>query len=153
MIGRAHLLAVAVAGVMIVGGCGDDPSEPSGDDPTAVPCPDDARTTLLDADLVELEPSDPLDLPSGATAWIRVTKRPTAAGGLLGEIGGVAELHLVAAGAVPAITTTDDGTRRSSDPSVVVRRALEWQRLELPGGGPWRLYSLSNPGVEVIACE
>ena len=143
-------MAVAVLGILLPAGCVDGGDEPSvsGSEP---PCGPAEQVALLAADLVELEPSATIEVPPGTAAWIRVTKRPTAAGGLFGEVGGVAELHSIPADAVPALVTDAAGNRRSADPSIVVRRALIWERADLEPGA-WRLYSLSNPGIEVVAC-
>jgi hypothetical protein len=96
-------------------------------------------------------PSAPFDVDAASAVWVMVTKRPTAAGGLLGGAGGVAELHRIAAGTAPSSTTGTGGKRTSADPSIVVRRALRWERLDVPPGS-WRVYSSSNPAIELIAC-
>jgi len=114
-------------------------------------CSVDKRTPLLKITLVEWTPSQPFTVRSGSVAWIQVTRDPTSSEGLFGTVGGIAELHSIPSGTAPSVVTSSNGDTQSQDPAIVIQKPLTWQKLSLEHGG-WQLYSLSNPGIEVVSC-
>jgi len=54
-------------------------------------------------------------------------------------------------GAAPNLVTNSNGNQESRDPAIIVQKALTWQKLDL-APGDWRLYSMSDPGIEVVSC-
>jgi len=113
-------------------------------------CAERSQRNLLSAQLKPWIPSPAFAVTSGATVWVRVTTLPIDADGLFGTVGGVAQLHTVKAASPPQIAT-EDGHKVAKDPSVVIKKASQWQQLKLQPG-TWRIYSVTNPAVEVVAC-
>jgi len=109
-------------------------------------------TVLLQAvKLTEKVPSADFSVPARSTVWVRVDFLPTSAGGLFGTVGGVAELHSVAAGAAPLMQTAANGDVTPLDPPIVVHKAVKWERTAL-AAGDWQLYSLSDPTISLLSC-
>lgn len=117
--------------------------------PQAAPkvCDPAARTELLKARLEPWVTSAPFTVQRSSAAWLQVTTLPAASEGLFGSIAGIAELHSIPAGASPVY----DADHLPTDPAINVMKALTWQELSL-GPGAWQLYSMSDPGIEVVSC-
>jgi hypothetical protein len=148
-IGDSRRLVVLLAtgvGLIAFAGCG--PSTPSS---TAQVCNEAARTELLKANLEPWILSAPFTLPAGSEAWIQVTKLPAASEGLFGTVAGIAELHWIPNGAAPTVVTASNGGKESKDPFIEVQKAPPWQKMALAAGA-WQLYSVSDPGIEVVSC-
>jgi hypothetical protein len=39
----------------------------------------------------------------------------------------------------------------SGDPAVIIAKPLHWEQLRIDPGS-WRLYSVTNPTIEVVSC-
>lgn len=118
---------------------------------TPLICEADQRTELLNVVLVELKPSPAFTLKDGYTGWIQVTRLPMSAEGPFGTIGAVAEVHSVRSGVAPNLKTDANGGVESHDPAINIDKSFTWQLLPM-GSGAWQLYSLENPGIEVVSC-
>jgi hypothetical protein len=138
-----RLVAVAVALCLAVAAC-------SGRTKQQAICAEHSQRNLLSARLEPWVPSPAFTVAPETTAWVRVTKLPVDADGLFGTVGGVAQLHTVQA-ATPPQVVTEDGNKVAKDPFVVIKQASQWQLLPLEAG-TWRIYSVTNPAIEVVAC-
>ena len=110
-------------------------------------CDQAARTELLNTRLEPWVSSAPFTVLRVSEVWLQVTTLPSSSDGLFGSIAGVAELHSIPEGTSPSV----NGNHESMDPAIIVQKALTWQELSL-GPGAWQLYSLSDPGIEVVSC-
>ncbi len=85
------------------------------------------------------------------TDWVTVTRPPAEYDGLFGHINGVADLHIIPAGTVPAIVTQPNGYQDSKDPFVVLQQG-SWQMLSIKPGS-WQVYSAQHDlGITVVSC-
>ncbi len=98
-----------------------------------------------------MEPVDAFTLAPASTAWLEVTILPGSSEGLFGDLGGIAEVHSIPSGSSPTVGTGPDGIKDSRDPAIIVQKALVWQELNLKSGA-WQIYSLSDPGIEIVSC-
>jgi hypothetical protein len=106
---------------------------------------------LLNEKLNSWTPSTPFTLAPASTAWIEVTILPAAYEGLFGHLVEVADVHSIPSGSSPSVGTGPDGIQESRDPLIKVQKASVWQELPL-GAGAWQIYSLSDPGIEIVSC-
>ena len=114
-------------------------------------CGKEQRTELLNVVLEPWTPSPPFILGTGKIVWIQLTRRPFVSDPLFGSTGAIAEVHPIADGTRPKVTTDPNGEPMAQDPSILIHKELTWQKLSM-GSGSWQLYSESNPGIEVVSC-
>ena len=140
---RPSLLGIVGASLLV--SCG--PSQNA----TQSVCNQRQRTELLNVTLDPWAPSMPFGVDQDKVAWIQVTHPPSSSETLFGSLGGIAEVHSLKSGAAPRVETSANGDKTSKDPAIIIQKPLTWQLLQL-GPGIWQLYSLSNPGIEVVSC-
>jgi hypothetical protein len=133
-------------GLLSAASCGS-PSQST----TSTICEPAARTVLLNEKLDPWNPSTPFTLVPASTAWIEVTILPFSYDGLFGDVGGVAEVHSIPSGSSPTVGTGPNGIKDPKDPAIIVQKGLVWQELNLKSGA-WQIYSVSNPGIEIVSC-
>ncbi|HZK72810.1 MAG TPA: hypothetical protein VFD88_02250 [Clostridia bacterium] len=149
MPGRGKCLVssvVVICGCLLMSSCGPTPQATS---PKI--CDQAARAELLKSRLEPWVPSAPFTVAPASAAWLQVTVVPEAADGLFGSIAGIAELHSIPNDASPTTGPGVDGNPESKDPAIIVKKSLTWQELDLAQGA-WQLYSVSDPGIEVVGC-
>jgi hypothetical protein len=143
---RGVLSLVAICAFLLMSSCGLIPQAAS---PKI--CAEAARTELLKSRLQSWVPSVPFTVGQGSAAWLQVTLEPEAASGPFGSIAGIADLHPIPSGSSPTTGPGVDGSPESKDPTIVVKKSLTWQKLDLAPGA-WQLYSEWDPGIEVVGC-
>ena len=138
----SKLTALAACGLMgLVLACGQ----------TASVCNPGARTTLLDARLANWTPSSEFTVSAKTSLWIKVTVLPYTYDGLFGDVGPVADLHMVHAGDQPAIFTDSTGYKDSKDPLIELQADNKFDQISiLPG--IWQVYANSDPGILLVSC-
>jgi hypothetical protein len=106
---------------------------------------------LLNEQLDPWIPSTSFTLAPASTAWLEVTIRPQSAEGLLAGFGALAEVYSMQSGSGPSLVRGPNGILDSRDPAIIIQNALVWQQLSLKAGA-WQIYSVSNPGIEIVTC-
>jgi hypothetical protein len=139
------LKALAIAGMVGVAfACGPFGASPKVCDPAA-------RTTVLDAKLAEWTPSADFTVNPKTTLWITLTVLPVTYGGLFGDIGPVADLHPIPAGAQPKIVTDSRGDVSSNDPIIELQYDQKFDPISI-APGTWQIYANNDPGILLVAC-
>lgn len=109
---------------------------------------------MLDATLARLAPSPDFVVPRGANPWISTSYKPDPEQ-LFGGLGGVVDISVIPADAVPRTTTDDRGRTRTEDPTIDLRKTGAWYRLPVASGS-WRVYTVdlgaNGVHVTVLAC-
>ena len=139
----SKLRAVAACSLMgIVYACGPA---------TATVCDPGAQTTVLDVRLANWTPSPAFTISAKTTLWIKVTVLPYTYYGLFGDVGPVADLHTMHAGAVAAIVVDSKGYKDSMDPLIELPQGDKFNQISIPPG-TWQVYANSDPGILLVSC-
>jgi len=139
-----------VLGVLLIAATlGAAPS--CGPQPEASVCVSGAQTVLIDAVLAEWTPSSEFVVSTNTTVWIELTRLPVTYGGLFGDLGPVADLHTIHAGATPAIVTDKSGNTTSNDPIYELQNDQKFREASI-APGPWQIYSNTDPGIRIVSC-
>jgi hypothetical protein len=136
------LLMVGIVGITL--SCGAQ-------QPGASLCAPGDQTLLLDLMLTEWTPSTDFTVSPNTTVWIGLTTLPVTYGGPFGDIGPVADLHPIHAGATPAIVTDSSGNKNSTDPIIELQNDQKFRKASI-GPGTWQMYSNTDPGIRIVSC-
>jgi len=119
--------------------------------PEASLCAPGDQTLLLDVILTEWTSSSDFAVSPNTTVWIGLTRLPVTYGGLFGDIGPVAELHPIHAGATPAVVTDSNGNKASNDPIIELQNDQKFRQASIRPG-TWQIYSNTDPGIRIVSC-